>query len=207
MWTHAHYFRHNGDFCPVDTKNVCQLFEIDSGSFADTVNGVSQPRHAKVSELFIEEWFPQLVGQKGDVLNNGLSNAPWFILCELNNSGEQTIGEQLDTYNWSSSNQARSRMNKDVSDSPVFTVSNLLIILSLTSGKSSFSRWRKRGKRFSIVASFPSKGARPLIWFASAARTCWEVSWERSRTQGTIRARMTSLSRELEKPKFVRLAL
>ena len=51
-----------------------------------------------------------------------------------------------------------------------------------------------------MVESFPSSGARPLIWFAKAARTCWEASWQRSRTHGTIRFRMTSFSRSLENP-------
>lgn len=83
----------------------------------------------------------------------------------------------------------------------MFTVSNLLMMFNLTSGKSSFRRCKKRGRRCSIVTSLPSKGARPLIWLARAARTCCEVSWDRSRTQGTMRARMTSLSRSLEKPK------
>ena len=52
-----------------------------------------------------------------------------------------------------------------------------------------------------MVASLPNKGAKPLIWLARAARTCWEESCERSRTQGTIRARMTSFSKSFESPR------
>ena len=48
-------------------------------------------------------------------------------------------------------------------DQPVFTISSLLIIFSRTSGKSSLRRCKKRGSRCSIVASLPSKGAKPLI--------------------------------------------
>ncbi len=51
-----------------------------------------------------------------------------------------------------------------------------------------------------MVASLPSRGASPLIWLASAARTCCETSWHRSRTHGTIRARTTSFSRSFAKP-------
>ena len=51
-----------------------------------------------------------------------------------------------------------------------------------------------------MVASLPSNGAKPLIWLARAARTCWETSWQRSRTQGTIRARTTSFSSSFENP-------
>lgn len=55
---------------------------------------------------------------------------------------------------------------------PPLTVCSLLIMFSRTSGNSSLSKCRKRGRRFSIVASFPRRGARPLIWFAKAALTC-----------------------------------
>jgi hypothetical protein len=51
-----------------------------------------------------------------------------------------------------------------------------------------------------MVASLPSNGASPLTWFARAARTCCELSCASSRTQGIIRARMTSLSSNLAKP-------
>jgi hypothetical protein len=83
---------------------------------------------------------------------------------------------------------------------PELTVSSLLIIFNLTSGKSSFRRCRNNGSRCSMVGSLLNNGASPLIWVASAARTCCEESCERSRTHGTIRARITSLSRSLENP-------
>lgn len=67
---------------------------------------------------------------------------------------------------------------------PVLTCSNLLMMFNLTSGNSSFKRCRKRGKRCSLVGSFPNKGAKPLIWSANAARTCCDLSFTRSRTQG-----------------------
>ncbi len=51
-----------------------------------------------------------------------------------------------------------------------------------------------------MVASLPSKGARPEICMPSAARTCCELSPARSRTHGIKRARMMSWSTSLAKP-------
>lgn len=86
------------------------------------------------------------------------------------------------------------------SNPPVLTVSSLLMMLSLTSEKSSLRRCKKRGRRYSIVGSLLSKGASPWTWFAKAARTCCDASCDKSRTQGMIRARITSLSSSLENP-------
>jgi len=55
---------------------------------------------------------------------------------------------------------------------PPLTVCSLLMMFSRTSGNSSLSKCKKRGRRFSIVASFPRRGASPLIWLARAALTC-----------------------------------
>jgi hypothetical protein len=87
-------------------------------------------------------------------------------------------------------------------NAPVLTSSSLLIICNLTSGNSSFNRCRNSGRRLSIVASLPSKGASPVICLPSAARTCWEVSVERSRTQGRIRVRMMSRSTSFANPEW-----
>lgn len=51
-----------------------------------------------------------------------------------------------------------------------------------------------------MVASLPRSGARPEIWVARAARTCWDESVARSRTHMRIRDRMTSRSMSLQKP-------
>lgn len=86
----------------------------------------------------------------------------------------------------------------DKTDKPLLTCSNLLIIFNRTSGNSSLSKWRKRGSKCSIVASFPRRGASPLMWVPRAALTCWEESAERSRTQGKILVR--TVSRSFTKP-------
>mgnify|MGYP007001959284 FL=1 len=51
-----------------------------------------------------------------------------------------------------------------------------------------------------MVASVPKRGAKPEICIATAARTCWLESVDRSLTQGRIRARMTSRSTSFAKP-------
>lgn len=94
------------------------------------------------------------------------------------------------------------------------------MIFSRTSGASSFNNCRNKGSKCSIVLgnvlvnpiiswyarqlathlSFPRLGARPLIWVANAARTCWDVSVTSSFTQGRISRKTISLSMSALKP-------
>jgi len=53
-----------------------------------------------------------------------------------------------------------------------------------------------------MVVCLPRRGASPLICAPRAARTCCDVSVERSRTQGKRRARMISWLTSFAKPVY-----
>jgi hypothetical protein len=54
-----------------------------SSRFTNGEDGVSQPAHAEVAKLLIEELDTKLASQKGNVLDNGKSYSPLLILSEL----------------------------------------------------------------------------------------------------------------------------
>lgn len=76
MFPHVHDLRYNGHLRPFNTKHLCQSFEIASRRLPDAVDGISQPGHAEVTELLIEEWLAQLLCKKGDVFDDRLSDSP-----------------------------------------------------------------------------------------------------------------------------------
>ena len=97
MLTHYNDFWHDLDLRPLYTEHFRQLLEVDSGSFPDAVYVVSQPGHAKVSKLFIEEGFSELGREEGDVLDDGLSDAPGLVLSQLDNGREKALRQKFDT--------------------------------------------------------------------------------------------------------------
>lgn len=76
MLTHADDLGNDGDLCPLNTKDFGQFLEIYGRGFAYAEYGVSQPGHAQVSKLLVEERFPQLGCEKGNVLDDRLPNTP-----------------------------------------------------------------------------------------------------------------------------------
>ena len=60
--SHTDNLRYNLDLCPLDAKHFRQFLQIDSCRFPDAVHVVTQPRHAQVTQLFIEEILAQLGG-------------------------------------------------------------------------------------------------------------------------------------------------
>jgi hypothetical protein len=60
-----------------------------SSGFTDRENGISQPAHAQIAELLIEELNAQLTGEERDVLDNRKSYSPLLILGELYNCGKK----------------------------------------------------------------------------------------------------------------------
>ena len=58
--------------CPWQAKDFGKLSKIDRGRFSDRKDGISEPIHAEIAELFIKELDAQLVGEQRNVFNNGL---------------------------------------------------------------------------------------------------------------------------------------
>ena len=71
------------------------------------------------------------------------------------------------------------------------TQSRLEMMLSLTSGHSSLSWLKNKGKRCSMVLFFPRIGDKPIITEAKADLTCWLASTTRSCTHGRMLVMMT----------------
>ena len=71
------------------------------------------------------------------------------------------------------------------------TQSRLEMILSLTSGHSSLSWLKNKGRRCSMVLFFPKIGDNPMITDAKADLTCWLASTTRSCTHGRMFVMMT----------------
>jgi hypothetical protein len=84
---HRQHLWNNGGFCPLDAKDVRQLFEIDRGGLADGKDGIAEPGHAELAELVIEKVDAELRGEQGNVFNDGLADAPLFVLGELHHGG------------------------------------------------------------------------------------------------------------------------
>ena len=76
MLPHTHDLRHNLHLRPINAKDVRQFLEVNGCRFAYTKDRIAQPRHAQVSELFIEERLAELCCEKGDILYDSLSDAP-----------------------------------------------------------------------------------------------------------------------------------
>ena len=74
--SHSHDLGDDGLAGPFDSKHLRQLLEVDSGSFPDAVYVVSQPGHAKVSKLFIEEGFSELGREEGYIFDDSLTHTP-----------------------------------------------------------------------------------------------------------------------------------
>jgi len=78
---------------PFHSENLCQLLEVDGSGLPDGEDVVSEPRHAEVSELVVEELNSELGREEGDVLDDGLSNSPLLVLGEIDDGGEKGLGE------------------------------------------------------------------------------------------------------------------
>lgn len=53
--THGENLGNDGHTTPLDTKDFSQFAQVDCGRFSDGENGISEPGHAKVTELIVEE--------------------------------------------------------------------------------------------------------------------------------------------------------
>ena len=91
MLPHGHNLGDNGVIGPFHSKYLCELPKVLSGRFSNRENSVTEPSHAKVAKLFVEELNSELTGKKRDVFNYGKTNAPLLVLSQLDNSREQRL--------------------------------------------------------------------------------------------------------------------
>jgi hypothetical protein len=96
---HGQHFRDDSVARPVDSEDLGQLLEIYGCSLADGEDGVTEPRHAEVTELVVEEADAELSSQERNVLDDGLAHTPLFVLGELHDRGQKSLSEQLNANN------------------------------------------------------------------------------------------------------------
>lgn len=104
MSSHGHHLGHNGLVRPVDTKDLSKLLKVLGGSLANREDSVSEPAHAQAAELLIEELHTELAGKKRHVFDDSKADTPLLVFCQLDDSGEEGLGEKLDAndYKWKS---------------------------------------------------------------------------------------------------------
>lgn len=78
---------------PINAKELGQALEVVHGGLADGGNDITEPRHAQVGQLLVEEIDSQLLGEQGHVGDNGEADPPLTILSELNNSGKEVLAQ------------------------------------------------------------------------------------------------------------------
>ena len=69
---HAHNLGNDGSLRPLYTEDLSQIPQVDGCRFSDAVDGIPQPRHAKVAKLLVKHGFAELLGQQGDILDDRL---------------------------------------------------------------------------------------------------------------------------------------
>ena len=105
------------------------------------------------------------------------------------NKGMYSIIASRTLHFWSSANSTiAGRRDCDNCWIPMtsFTQSRFEMIFNLTSGHSSFSWLKNKGRRCSMVLFFPRMGDKPMMTDAKADFTCWFASTTRSCTQGKM---------------------
>lgn len=70
MVAKGHNLRDDGLVGPINAENLCKLLQIVSRRLADGEDGVAEPAHAKVCELFVEELNTELTGKEGDIFDD-----------------------------------------------------------------------------------------------------------------------------------------
>jgi len=81
--THFHHFGNNGLLRPFDSKHFCQFPQVDRRSFPNREHWVSQPTHAEVRELIVEELYAELFRQERDIFDDRLSDSPLFVFSQF----------------------------------------------------------------------------------------------------------------------------
>lgn len=93
---HLHDLGDDGLLGPLDAKHLGQLAQVDGRRLADRKDGVAEPAHAEVGELVVKEGDAELLGEQRDVLDDGLPDAPLLVLGELDDGGQERLGQEFD---------------------------------------------------------------------------------------------------------------
>lgn len=91
MVAHGHDFGDDSLAGPLHAKHFCQLAEVVSSCFTNGENSVTEPLHAQVAQLLVEEADAELAGQQRNVFDDGQTHAPLLVFGELNNSWEERL--------------------------------------------------------------------------------------------------------------------
>lgn len=84
---------------PLDAEDLGQLLEVDGCALTNAENVVSEPTHAKVAELVVEELDAELRREERNVLNDGLSHAPLLVFGKVNDGRQKRLREQVNADN------------------------------------------------------------------------------------------------------------
>lgn len=91
MFAHRQDPRDDCRLCPFHTKHICQFLEVDGRRFTNRKDGIAQPVHAQCAELVVEKVDTELGRKEWNVLDDGLSDSPLFVFCELDNGREECL--------------------------------------------------------------------------------------------------------------------
>jgi hypothetical protein len=88
---HLNNLRDDSLLRPLNPKHLRQLPQVDRRGLTNREDGVAKPAHAEVGELVVEELHAELLCQQGDVLDDGLSDAPLLVFREFDDRGEESL--------------------------------------------------------------------------------------------------------------------
>jgi hypothetical protein len=88
MLTHTHDLGDNLNLRPIDTKDFRQFLEVDGCRFTYTEDRVTQPRHAQIPELFVEERFAELSSASSMIAGRRLSDRSSISMTNNSNVRE-----------------------------------------------------------------------------------------------------------------------
>lgn len=100
MLTHSHNLGDNGALGPLHPKHFRQLSQVGGSCLPNGEDCVTEPSHAKIAELFIEELDAQLTAEERDIFDDGKADSPLLVLGQLNNSGEEGLRQKLNSNNY-----------------------------------------------------------------------------------------------------------
>ena len=151
MLAHSHHLRDDGALSPVDTEHFRQLPQVLSGSLSDREDSITEPAHAEIAELLIEELDSQLTCQQGDIFDYCETNSPLLVFSQLDDSREKRLREEIDTDNYIAISVGTFGEGMPIAFLPLLTNSSLEMICRRTSGNSSLSICKNIGRRCAMV--------------------------------------------------------
>jgi len=95
MTGHRDHFGNNSSPRPLDTEDLDQLLQVNGGGLSNREYDIPKPRHAEVAELLVEELFPKLGSEQGNIFDDRLPDTPLLIRCKLNDCREKGLREEF----------------------------------------------------------------------------------------------------------------